>query len=169
MKTFETLLEDLKVTKLSWKNSIDGWSIRVNDRLDHDMLTRLQDRTGIPLKILRDKIYKGISYTIKKAEKGFFKDTASTVGIVYKISGFKLILNVFSDKKITLVTVLSGDMPFHNLIKWELNEFKQNIFNAECNLNECTVIDGFLFEPSDDKKSIEVFNLYEVLTFDMKE
>ena len=170
MKTFEALLEDISITKLSWKKEINGWDIKINDRIDHDMLAKLQDRTNVPLKILRDKIYKGIEYTIKKANTGFFKDPAVTVGLYFKISKFKIVLNIFIDRKqITVTTVLSDDMKFHNLIKWELNEFKEKVFDIECKLNECKQVDGFLFEPSNDLKSIEVFCIYETYDIEVQE
>lgn len=165
MKTFETFInENLTVKSLSWKKEIDGWSIEVNDRVSHSMLTRLQDRTSIPLKAIRDKIYKGISYTINKANKGFFKEILVTVGLEYKLSNFKLVLTVFpNEKKITIVTILDKDMKFSHLIKWELNEFKRDIFDVECELNECKIQEGFLFEPSLDKKTIDVFYMYTIV------
>ena len=162
MRTFNQIVQEkIEIKSIKWLSTIKDWTLKVNDRFDHDMLSRLQTRTNIPLKELRAKIYKGIEYTISKAEKGFFKDEAVHVGIYFKKSNFKIILNVFTNsKRITLVTVLDGDMSFHNLIKWDLNEFK--LFDVKTSINNYVIVEGFSFEPDISKTKVEVFPMYEV-------
>jgi len=147
----QNINEALKIKSIKWKKNINGYTIDVNDSKIHSMIEKIDDRTHLGKKELRDKIYRGIEYIIMKDKKGFFDNLNTnrvSIGITYKISEFILSCLINTDEKyIRVNTILDKGMVYSHGIKWNLNEFQETFFDIGVHDNNtCFTFDDYLLE-----------------------
>jgi len=112
----------LKLVKKKWNTSYENYKVEFNDIQNHELISRIQDRTNLTINDLQSKFDKTIKYIIKKNDLGFFKQK-SMIEFTMKKSEFKILIMINpEDNYIRVSTVLSMDMPSKNTIKWNLNE-----------------------------------------------
>jgi hypothetical protein len=116
------LNEALKIVKKNWTTDFPNYKVDYNDNNKHELISRIQDRTDLPLNKIKQKLDKGIQYIINKNEKKFFRNKTS-VAITFKKSNFVAIFIINPQEKyIRLNSILSTDMKLTGTIRWDLSE-----------------------------------------------
>jgi hypothetical protein len=113
---FSDLLEALG----DWKLHYDGYSIKINDDMKHDLITRLKSRTEETLESINNKVQQAIDLIM--VHYNFLKIKKTTTYCVhYTKSKFKLVIKVYNNK-IIFKTILTDKMHHVADITRELNE-----------------------------------------------
>jgi len=126
MSKFKNYVESIKIVKKNWKFDIPNWEIEVNDNLNHDIISRIADRTNKGSNFVKSKMEDGLKYIIKKADNGFFKRDKNFVAIKFTKSKFAILYLVkLKNKYIRISSVLEDHMEITHALIWDLNEFKE--------------------------------------------
>ena len=112
----------LKIVKKNWNTNYENYKVEFNDVQNHELISRIQDRTNLTVNDLQSKFDKAIKYIIMKNDLGFFKQK-SMIEFTMKKSEFKILIMINPEENyIRVSTILAMDMPSKNTIKWSLNE-----------------------------------------------
>lgn len=114
---FKDHLNEIKIVKLKWEDSIQNYKLDVNDNINHDMISKISARTKLLPKEFRDKVYKGLEYVVKKANDGkiitrlpiglYFKKSDFTLSLIINPEDKYLRLNTVRDKNLNLAACLT--------------------------------------------------------------
>ena len=151
------LNEDLKIVKKNWNLNLPNlpeWTVTINDKLNHNLIDRIDIRTDIGLNKMNIKIQKGLNYISKKIIKNKIQQDVM-IGLNYIKSNFIILFLVKPNNKyIRVSTILDKNMNQSGTVKWDINEFNtMTELNYDNNINECSSIlnHSILLEPWDNK------------------
>lgn len=168
------MTEDLKIVKKNWSFDIPGYTVDINDKVQHSLLQRAQLRTRTPLNKIHKAMQHGLEYIVKKINSGKISNRVM-ISLTFTKSEFKLLVLVNPDEKYLRVsTIMNPDMETKRDIKWNLNEFQEifwklNIENNEtfgfdCDLDICPGT-TFLAEPALFENTHEIFQQENIEDF----
>ena len=138
------LNEDLKIVKKNWNLNLPNlpeWTITINDKLNHNLIDRIDIRTDIGLNRMNIKIQKGLNYISKKIIKNKIQQDVM-IGLNYIKSNFIILFLIKPNNKyIRVSTILDKNMNQSGTVKWDINEFNtMTELNYDNNINECSSI-----------------------------
>jgi len=85
--------ESLNIVKKNWSLDIPGYTVDVNDKVQHSLLQRAQLRTRQPLNKIHKAMQHGLEYIVKKIENGKISNR-TMISLTFTKSDFKLLVLV---------------------------------------------------------------------------
>jgi len=166
--------ESLNIVKKNWSLDIPGYTVDVNDKVQHSLLQRAQLRTRQPLNKIHKAMQHGLEYIVKKIENGKISNR-TMISLTFTKSDFKLLVLVNPDEKyLRISTIMNTDMKTKRDIKWNLNEFQEifwplviennETFAFDCDLDICPGV-TFLAEPALFENTHEIFQQVDIEDF----
>ena len=129
------IIEDISFKFINFTkrlNSFNEYKIEWNNKIEHNILIRIKERTNLTPNELIEKIKLGLEYLLNENKEGI-------ICLTFTKSKFILIVKINnSNKTIKIITILSDSMNTSHCIKMDIDEvyFLRDILPKDISLNE---------------------------------